>query len=139
MIKIKNNNLYDCHNVTPINKLAVSVVQKGESFEFTGIEPGREESKTPLPITWGIMQKNDNFIDLTGFKKSRLTVIGWNANKSRWVCRCLCGTYVYRTSKAIKNENNKIDACYQCTKLIEVKTKYHLLKTGRQLNREDFL
>jgi hypothetical protein len=136
---MKNNNVYDGLNNLPVNKVALRVLSNGTSFEFSGIESGREESKTPFPITWGKMPNNSGFINLTGFKRGRLTVIGWNDKKGRWVCRCLCGTYVYRTSKAIKNEKNKIDACYQCTKLIDTKKKYHFLKTGRQLNREDFL
>lgn len=135
---MKINNIYNGINNTPINKQASCVLARGESFSFKNNEPLREESDTPLPITWGKIPHSYSFINLTGRKVGRLTVIGWNHEKSRWVCRCACGTYLYRTSKAIKNDKNKVDACFQCIKLIDLKRRYHFKKTGRRLRRKDF-
>lgn len=54
--------------------------------------------------------------DLTGRVVGRLTVIGKLAWKPKgdtmWVCRCVCGTYVGRRSKTIKN--GKGCQCNEC-------------------------
>lgn len=131
-----NNIIYQGNNKAPVNKIALRVLGSGVNFEFKNTEPHREESLTPFPITWGRFPFSDGFINLKGRQVGRLTVIGWNDDNGRWVCRCSCGTYVYRKSKAIKNSKNKIDACYQCHKLIEVRKKYHFLVTGKDIERE---
>lgn len=135
---MKRNSIYNGLNNAPINMLASRVLARGESYNFKNNEPHREESDTPLSITWGKIPHCNNFVNLTGRKVGRLTVVGWNHKKSRWVCRCSCGIYVYRTSKAIKNDKNKADACFQCTKLIDIKRLYHFEKTGRWIERASF-
>lgn len=57
--------------------------------------------------------------DLAGTKFGRLTAIGpWAdapaARHALWVCRCSCGKYVSRSSKAIKNPANTSDRCDLC-------------------------
>lgn len=109
-------------NFVPVNKTAVRVISKGENYhpnceiqnpEFIGPPP--MVPKCQLPNTPG-------FIDLTGRKKGRFTVLGYMAGeKGRWVVRCVCGTYTTRSSKSIKsvesNPNAEFDACRHCVHL----------------------
>lgn len=55
--------------------------------------------------------------DFRGEKIGRLTVIGvtlakYSDKKHRWVCRCACGFYVERKTRAIDQKLN--DRCGQC-------------------------
>jgi hypothetical protein len=67
--------------------------------------------------------------NFTGLVRDRLCVIGYGYRKPNkqtsseahmWVCRCLCGRYVYRRSKVLKmRKKDRIpDACPFCRDLI---------------------
>ncbi len=68
---------------------------------------------------------NPEFIDFTGRKFSRLTVIGLmkkdSSHSSSWVCRCVCGGYCTRKSKSLKvmdrGGNSAIYECGRCNYL----------------------
>lgn len=77
----------------------------------------------PPPLA-RIPRHRPEFVDLTGRKIGRLTVIGYlgeGKDKSRWLVRCLCGIYECRRGKAIKNEKNASDACLRCRKIAQAK------------------
>ena len=114
----------DIHARVPVNSTAANVVKP--SHERDRLHVDREttdiRSAVPLPTRSldGILGQ-PNFIDLTGRKIGKLTVIGLSTLKatkvggSRWVCRCVCGYYVHRTARVIKSETEYADqACKVC-------------------------
>src|SRR4051812_9607309 len=56
-----------------------------------------------------------NFIDLSGTKIARLTVLKRLPDKqrwrTRWLCRCSCGTYVRVTTHDLRSGNTKSCGC----------------------------
>lgn len=57
--------------------------------------------------------------NLIGRTFGRFTVAGLSVEKRRdgcalWVCRCVCGRYELRKSKAVRNSRNSGDACWEC-------------------------
>ena len=59
-----------------------------------------------------------SYTDFTGHRHGRFTVIKYLGH-SKWSCRCVCGQYESRSSKAIKNHikykgNLDEDMCYAC-------------------------
>jgi hypothetical protein len=72
-----------------------------------------------------------NFVNLTGRKFGRLTVVGYlgrlnpkNEKKSSWLCRCVCGDYATRKAASIKNPNNAEDCCAKCLAWRVTKRRY---------------
>ena len=66
--------------------------------------------------------------NLTGRRFGKMTVIGYSKDnkqstyhKPNWVCRCECGMYETRKSRAVKNPNNQNDCCHVCRQIIWVK------------------
>jgi hypothetical protein len=59
--------------------------------------------------------------DLEGRPIGRMVVVryhgGGRVNGSRWLCRCACGDYELRSSKAIKRNANPEHGCAKCDKL----------------------
>ena len=105
----------DTH-LLPINKTAALVVSNGIHFE-PKIKPNPHDERETCPelrLRW-TTQKTFN---LTGLKCGWLTVIGLSAEKKdRWVCRCVCGKYVFRTAKSLRREKVIVDKCIHCNKL----------------------
>ena len=133
----------DMHARKPINRQAAIVTGKGASFDPQK-KIQTKDSDTPIPFRWPnpIEIINQYFIDLTGRKFGRFTVLGVYAEARtkiglRWVVRCVCGTYSVRAGKAIKNKNNAHDRCEQCRYLAYMKRDDHFRRTGRRLNAED--
>ncbi|NEG94094.1 hypothetical protein [Leclercia adecarboxylata] len=111
-------NFGDIHRA-PINKTAALVTGKGFSYEPDCIICTPEFVGPPEIADVRDLLRNPSFIDLTGRKKGRFTVIGlMKEGRGKWVVRCVCGTYTIRNAKAIKgadsNPNAHIDACRRC-------------------------
>ena len=124
----------------PVDATAARVVSRGESYDFKA-SPGSVNSFLPLPIrkaTAGEM-RTSTFLDLSGAKLGRLTVIGLAAEvKARWVCRCVCGIYALRSSSAVKAA--AADACCdQCHLLAIAKRKEFIRRTGKFQECAEFL
>lgn len=93
----------------PFDKTAGQVAARGESFEWSP-SPGNIHSTDPIAHRPPIReeQANPEFINLTGARTGRLTVLGVaaeipsNGNGQRWVVRCVCGAYETRKAKSIK-------------------------------------
>lgn len=97
----------------PINKQAALVTSRGFDYE-PDKQVSPNDSDTPLAIKKNL-EVNQNFTDLTGVRFGRLLVLGFSADKKKkWVCRCDCGKYTLRASKAIKNPENYGDRCDLC-------------------------
>lgn len=128
-------------NLTPINKLAARQLSRGEHYE-SGVNYRGLESDVPLPIRAVNFQesRNPSFDDFTGRKFGRLTVIGMYADGAgKWVCRCSCGSYLVRSSKAIKNQQNIHDACSECRHLMHLKRNEHWRRTGKEVGYEEYI
>lgn len=68
-----------------------------------------------------------NFIDLTGQKFGRLTVIEKNGHKGEkiaWLCKCDCGNYVTVTGTGLKSGNTKSCGCLKKEIVSKIKTKH---------------
>jgi len=111
----------DAH-LLPINKIAARVVSGGTHFEPT-IRPSCHDEREVCPeirLRW----PTQNTFDITGLKSGWLTVIGLSAEKTdRWVCRCVCGRYVFRTAKSLRRIKSAVDKCIHCDKLDYLKQK----------------
>lgn len=112
----------------PCNKTASSVVGRG--FHYEPVIKAQENYDAPLPKRSKRLSKQlskcPEFLDFTGFKHGTFTVLHLaqkgNSGGARWVCRCQCGQYEIRTTKAIKNHmkpnnNYDIDTCGHCADL----------------------
>lgn len=82
-----------------------------------------------------------NFIDLTGARFGRLTVVERSdnytkgkANSARWLCRCDCGKYKIILSNSLIRGRSKSCGCYRS----ELRTKNNLThnKTNERIYRE---
>lgn len=102
----------DTH-LLPINKTAALVVANGTHFE-PKIKPNPHDERDVCPQIRAVTCS----FDLTGLKCGWLTVIGLSEEKKdRWVCRCVCGKYVFRTAKSLRRVKDIIDKCMHCNKL----------------------
>jgi hypothetical protein len=87
---------------------------------------------TPFPMRPVVGQ----LLDLTGWRCGLLTVIGLAAHraadgKSRWVCRCVCGYYVRKTARAIKNPDNQVwERCERCRKVANLQRETERRRLG---------
>lgn len=68
------------------------------------------------------------FQDLTGQKFGRWTVIGY-VGKSRWLCRCDCGTVKIVRATHMKSGHSKSCGCYEHEQLIRRNTTHGDNKT----------
>lgn len=72
------------------------------------------------------------FIDLTGQKFNRLTVIkrlGSQCKSYQWLCLCDCGKYTKVLTHALKNGSTKSCGCLKREKTIERNLKHNLSNT----------
>ena len=119
----------------PINATAGKVVSSGVHYEPSKIIDCVDQDM-PIPIDWhkkkGPKLKNARF--------GKLTVVGWALDlNGRWVVKCDCGRYSVRTSRAIRNKNNKADCCEICRHLLYLKRTDYWKRTGEEKPLEYFL
>jgi hypothetical protein len=108
--------IMDTH-LLPINKTAALVVSNGTHFVPT-IKPNPHDERETCPQIRAVTCS----FDITGLKSGWLTVVGLSAEKKdRWVCRCVCGRYVFRTAKSLRRVKAVIDKCIHCNKLDHLK------------------
>ena len=126
-------------NTTPVNKTAALVMGKGFNYESTK-KVQTVESNNPLPTMPLSIQniKDPNFIDCTGKKTGRLTVVGFYELGLGWVCRCNCGTYCVRRQRAILNKKNTQERCEECRHLAYLKKADHFRRTGKYDDINDY-
>jgi hypothetical protein len=100
----------------PINRVAAKVIGKGISWDPTVCqgEPVFDVQPLTRPPTHA-ERGAQGFVDLTGARSGDLVAIGISRGKEkRWVCRCDCALYVFRTSKSIKANKTGKDSCPRC-------------------------
>lgn len=120
----------------PINKTAALVVSRGIGYEPNCKIQVPEYVGPPLMVKKSDHPRASGFIDLTGMRKGRLTVIGLMLEmKGRWVVRCVCGTYTTRSAKSIKsvdsNPRAQYDACRECMHRAYRKREEIYRRTGK--------
>ena len=126
-------------NSAPVNKQAAWVTSKGFQYSPNKMVQARE-SKFPMPIR-DIKKSelnNADFVDLRGFRRGRLVVVGLLKDSKNWVARCDCGTYVVRKARSIKNEKNNQDRCEECRHLAFLKQEEAWRRTGKDQDIGDF-
>ncbi len=109
----------DIHARAPVDRVAARVVfSTGEHFD-PNKQVLRNDSETPLRVTpvTKAMLKSGSFVNLTGLRFGRFTVLGVAKDFPGWVVRCDCGRYSTRRAKAIKNPANAQDRCDHCLHL----------------------
>jgi hypothetical protein len=76
---------------------------------------------------------NHNFIDLSGQKFERLTVISRAENnedgRAYWNCICDCGVHVTIIGKELRNGHTRSCGCYKSDKTIERNFKHNMSHT----------
>jgi hypothetical protein len=102
----------------PVNKTAALVVSHGIHFVPKPPPPHIVHSRKPLPVLPVSELTKDQRL-LLGMRRGRLVVLGAALRvtgnpMAMYVVRCACGAYEHRTAKAIKNQKNNSDACYEC-------------------------
>lgn len=130
----------DMHARVPIDSVAALVTGRGVHFE-----PNKRsqagDSEFPIQtrsITFS-ERNTAGFIDLTGRRVGRFTVIGVARDfKGKWTVRCDCGRYSTRSARAIKNPANTQDRCEHCQHLAFLKREEFWRRTGRDADIRDF-
>ena len=74
-------------------------------------------------LTTMALTRPDGREDLTGRRFGRLEVIGaavkapGSKAPGLWVCRCVCGNFVQRRARAVRNPTNSSDGCERCRQM----------------------
>jgi hypothetical protein len=106
---------------SPLNATAGRVLSKGVAFE-PEVQPSEHSWEAPPALVRiGLTHRaNASFVDLTGFRVGRLTVLGMvdgmrkEARGALWACRCACGRYVGRRAKSLKTMTVEEAMCNAC-------------------------
>ena len=81
--------------------------------------------RPPLQVIDPRVALNPEFVNFTGRKYGKLTVLGLCLRKignkpAKWLCQCTCGMYCTRTSKSLKvmerGGNSAVKMCGACYK-----------------------
>lgn len=134
------NLIMDNQHSIPANKTARKVISKGVHWDPKEKSLQGVHSRDPLPIKKPIDERQAKLI---GRYVGRLCVIGvadiGGKKQALYVVRCVCGTYLHRTSKAINNPNNDIDCCQVCRLLVQRKRYRFYKQTGTDKPLKEFM
>jgi hypothetical protein len=117
----------------PQGAVAAKVTGRGTHYEPDVNFACVEHFDAPPPMT--SVPKCPQFVDFTGARFGRLTVVGLgrpdgNGKSGRWVVRCACGDFEYRRTAAIKRalEREHCEArCKKCEHWEIVRKRYERL------------
>jgi hypothetical protein len=104
---------------SPLNATAGAVTGKGVHFEPTEMtEETTWDAPPPLIAIPKERRELPTFVDLTGKRIGRLTVLGM-VETGRWACRCVCGRYIARKGRGILKQGDEAmcNACNYTTHL----------------------
>ena len=118
-------------NSIPVDRTAANVIKKGFSFNADF-----NEICTTEPLECKMYNGTKNLI---GYKKGRLSVIGYRGKNSRkqamWVCRCSCGNYFTRSSRVLLGTEDKLNfMCPECKFILRKQKKYNKKTSRRPLS-----
>lgn len=114
----------------PVDQTAANVIKGGVHWDkdARGTEVCDEN---PLPM----MKPAPDAPKLIGFRFGYMTVVGFSAERTKmWVCKCLCGRYTYRSTKAIRNQKNSHDGCVRCRQKMFRARNRLWQETGRNID-----
>ena len=100
-------------------------------------------SETQPAIHEGLPPNSDlSLVDLTGKTIGRFKVIGYSTDRPRWVLRCSCGMYTFRSNKALRRViTGQIidggDRCAVCCKLLRLKIRDYKNRHGKYPSKSD--
>ena len=117
--------------VDKTSRLVCGIGVKHHSFKKVQTIESDEPLGTRKPRR--IELKNPSFVDLTGKKYARFTVIGLYDGPKGWVVRCDCGKYCVRRAKSIKNPLNTFDRCEHCQELAYLKKNHEWRTYGHDV------
>lgn len=125
LLEHKTSASFDGVHREPVDLTAALVVSRGIRYEPRGRVLNAHFDIQPPIITYRKHRELRPTDNLTGRKRGRLTVVGKARDVlARWVVRCACGKFEYRTAKAIKNRANNEDACEYCRKVMVAKRSH---------------
>ena len=118
----------------PINETAARVTSKGVHWEPQK-KIQTQEADAPFPMKKPPL----NIKDVTGHRFGRFSVLGYSADgNSKWVCRCDCGRYALRKTRAVLNKENGQDRCELCRHLSYLKRNEVWKRTGKDPDIRNF-
>lgn len=111
----------------PIDRTASTVMSPGTHYEPT-VDRTFSEMPPILPFNVGL-KANPEFEDLTGRKLGYMQVMGYGgkpvnrAKGSLWVCRCVCGRFEMRSTRAIKAQRagQSPNCCEICNNTMRIR------------------
>ena len=112
----------------PVDRTAKNVVSPGFQYSPDKVVTQPHFEVCP-PMRPAPGSRDGTFVDLTGTKFGRFVVLGvYDAPRNKntvltWVCRCACGHYETRKTKAVRNPANADDCCAYCQHLKYLKRK----------------
>ncbi|MFA4974651.1 MAG: hypothetical protein WC683_18755 [bacterium] len=122
------SNIFDrLSTSSPINRGAgVAVGARGVHYE-----PKLDNSRVTLDAPPRMRPVPHDAPDLIGLQFGRFRVVGLSAElNGRWVVRCVCGKYEFRTARAIRGEHAELDKCSYCQHLDHLKYHDHVQQFG---------
>jgi hypothetical protein len=134
-------NLHGIVTSAPIDKEAALVTNPGEQYIPKGKLQGHHwKVCPPLRNIPRVAHNSPFFENLKGKRVGRFTVLGlWEVTKLKdskykrkaiWICKCDCGDFEGRTSRALKNPDNSEDRCWYCRQLLMIKRKMEWQEYG---------
>jgi len=119
----KHDQIYPHH---PVDNLASRVIKKGSTFDYVPATDTRVLDA--VPVSSRAIPQNPQFVDLTGVKFGRLTVLSYaGASRSKgalWNVRCVCGAYEQRRAKFLKTGIADDALCSECHRHRENRKMY---------------
>ncbi|ECN9265168.1 hypothetical protein ACLMYS_003823 [Salmonella enterica] len=128
-------------HAAPINKDAARSMKGGEHWDYTP-HAQEAESDNPfatMPEAWIGGANYYTLQNLTGIRRGRLVAYGYVPGMKKWACRCDCGRYVLRRTKAMANDKNLADCCARCRELLFLKREEVWRRDGKRVEYYDLL
>ncbi|EIW6162769.1 hypothetical protein MF451_003766 [Salmonella enterica subsp. enterica serovar Saintpaul] len=125
----------------PVNKDAARSMKRGEHYSSSK-RIQEVESDNPFPVMPEALIGGDQFHtlpNLTGIRRGRLMAYGYVPGLRKWACRCDCGKYTLRSTKAMNNDKNLADACGDCRELLFLKREEIWRREGKRVEYYDLL
>ena len=135
-------------HLKPVNRTAKRVISRGVHYEpNTKSHIFHSDAPTHKLKNIKTLMKNPNFVDYTGFKFGRFTVIGLIENDNykkksitRWLVRCSCGQYETRQTSVLRkmktsppNLLQRVDWCSRCDDLYRLQVNQKAKELGLSL------
>lgn len=132
---IKSRFPADLHARKAVNGTAARVIQPGPK----GMESGKRFGAVCQPEPPEMRPVPTGKPNLLGARVGRFTVVGLSLLEGsglRWIVRCVCGWYSLRSTKAVRNTANVLDACERCRHVDYLKRSDFYRQLGPEAQRE---